>query len=213
MLSSGDELSRTQNGNNNGYCQDNELTWLNWSLTPPQQHFLDFVKRVTQIWREQPVFHRKRFFQGRAIRGSDIKDISWFEMNGTEMTEEAWNVGFAKCLGVRLAGDLIGNVNERGEPIVGDTVLLLLNAHHEPLLFTLPGANEGEAWQRLLDTAEPDLEPHSYAAAGIYPLQGRSMVVMRLSVEEPGPLTAGSSVATPQVIVAPLPAVPPTGAV
>jgi len=213
MLSSGDELSHTQNGNNNGYCQDSELTWLNWSLTKPQQQFLDFVKRVTQVWHEQPVFHRKRFFQGRAIRGSDIKDICWFEMNGEEMTEPAWNAGFVKSLGVRLAGDLIGNVNDRGEAIVGDTVLLLLNAHHELLQFTLPAAKQGAVWQRLLDTADPEGEPQAYSAAGTYPLQGRSMVVMRLSTEEPKPVVASQEVAAPQVVVELPPPLSATGAV
>ena len=122
MICGGDELSHTQKGNNNAYCQDNELTWLNWELTPPQQEFLEFVKLATRIRREQPVFQRRKFFQGRKIRGSDIKDLSWFEPNGNEMTDEAWNAGFVKCLGMRLAGDVIGEEDERGEPIIGDTL-------------------------------------------------------------------------------------------
>jgi isoamylase len=214
MLCSGDELSHTQNGNNNGYCQDNELVWLNWALTEPQQKFLDFVKRVTTIWHEQPVFHRKRFFQGRALRGSDIKDLSWFEMNGQEMSEETWSAGFVKCLGVRLAGDLIGNVNDRGEPVVGDTILLLLNAHHEALPFTLPAAKPGETWQCLLDTAEPDGLAKDYAAAATYPLQARSMAVLRLGMEDvKSPAAASQQVAEPvvgpQLVVAPAPAPAP----
>src|SRR5262249_35335738 len=138
MLCGGDELSHTQNGNNNTYCQDNELTWLNWELTPEQQGFLDFVRQAASIWTEQPVFQRRRLFQGRSIRGSDIKDISWFNPSGEEMTDADWNAGFVKCLGVRLAGDLIGDVDERGEPITGETLLLLLNAHHEAVPFALP---------------------------------------------------------------------------
>jgi glycogen operon protein len=211
MLSGGDELSHTQNGNNNCYCQDNELTWLNWTLTQPQQQFLDFVKRVTTIWHEQPVFHRKRFFHGRAIRGSDIKDISWFEASGTEMTEQAWGAGLVKCLGVRFVGDLIGNVNDRGEPIVGNTILLLLNAHHETLPFTLPAAQQGAGWQRVLDTANPDAGPQSYAAASNYPLQARSLVVMRLAVEQTAPPEATAGAATPDVTV-PAAAAPPVSA-
>src|SRR5206468_8259454 len=129
MMYSGDELSHTQKGNNNTYCQDNDLTWLDWQLDAERQQFLDFVKRLTRVWRDHPVLHRRKFFQGRAIRGTDIKDISWFEPSGQEMSDDAWNAGFVKCLGVRLAGDLIGDVDERGEPIKGDTLLILLNAH------------------------------------------------------------------------------------
>jgi glycogen operon protein len=214
MLCSGDELSHTQKGNNNTYCQDNELTWLNWELDPAQQEFLDFVRRVAKIWREQPVFHRKRFFQGRKIRGSDIKDVSWFEPNGQEMNEQAWTAGFVKCLGVRLAGDLIGNVNERGEPITGDTILLLLNAHHEALPFVLPATPAGNGWQRLLDTGEPAAAPAVFATQANYALRARSLVVLRLV----GPEEAGAAVAPgftqmavasvgPPEAVAPLPVV------
>src|SRR5256714_3731487 len=126
MLSSGDELGHTQNGNNNTYCQDNDLTWLDWNLNPEQQKFLDFVKRVTQVWHDNPVLHRRKFFLGRKIRGSDVKDISWFEPSGQEMSDAAWDAGYVKCLGVRLAGDLTGDIDERGEPIKGDTLLILL---------------------------------------------------------------------------------------
>jgi glycogen operon protein len=201
MLSSGDELSHTQNGNNNAYCQDNELTWLNWELDEPQKEFLAFVKAVTTIWREQPVFHRKRFFQGRSIRGTDIKDISWFEPGGREMTEEAWNAGFVKCLGVRLVGDLIGDVNPRGEPIVGDTILLLLNAHHEPIPFKLPPvAKPEQEWQRIMDTADPKAANETFATEATYPLRERSVAVLRVvQPDEATPLIARAEQAAPQV--------------
>ncbi len=119
MLLAGDELGHTQKGNNNTYCQDNELTWLNWELDEGQQEFLEFVKKAVRIWHEQPVFQRRKFFQGRPLRGSGIKDISFFDPAGKEMSDEDWNAGFVKCLGVRLAGDLIDDEDERGEPIVG----------------------------------------------------------------------------------------------
>jgi glycogen operon protein len=179
MLCGGDELSHTQNGNNNTYCQDNELTWLNWELTPEQQGFLDFVRQAASIWTEQPVFQRRRFFQGRSIRGSDIKDISWFNPSGEEMTDADWNAGFVKCLGVRLAGDLIGDVDERGEPITGETLLLLLNAHHEPIPFALPASKLEHHWERLLDTVEGPPEAKPLVAGEKYALAGRSLVVMR----------------------------------
>ena len=121
---------------------------------------------------EQPVFQRRKFFQGRKIRGSDVKDISWFEPTGKEMSDEAWNAGFVKCLGVRLAGDLIGDVDERGEPIVGDTLLLLLNAHHEPLPFTLPETKPEHHWERLLDTADLSDGDKALKSGEAYPLRG-----------------------------------------
>jgi isoamylase len=184
MLLGGDELSHTQQGNNNAYCQDNELTWLNWELvTEEQQDFYEFVRTVVQIQHTQPVFQRRKFFQGRPIRGLGILDISWFEPSGEEMTEEAWNTGFARCLGVRWAGDLTGETDERGEPVVGDTVLLLMNAHHEPIPFTLPTHKEGQQWERLLDTAEPHGEPRLCPEGQPYALQGRSMAVLRTQLQ------------------------------
>jgi glycogen operon protein len=210
MLCGGDELSQTQKGNNNTYCQDNELTWLNWDLDERRQAFLDFVRRVAQLWREQPVFQRRKFFQGRKIRGSDIKDLSWFEPGGKEMTDEAWNAGFVKCLGVRLAGDVIAELDERGEPVTGDTLLLLLNAHHEPIPFTLPAARAEHTWERLLDTADPAAEATAIPGGQQYALQGRSVVVLRTKeVEEPGQLAVPQQVAVPQPGEArPLPTAP-----
>jgi glycogen operon protein len=133
----GDELGHSQDGNNNTYCQDNELTWIDWELDERQKQFLDFTRKLLFIRRSQPVLHRRKFFLGRAIRGSEIKDISFFNPSGQEMSDEDWNSGFVKCLGVRLAGDLINDENERGEPIVGETLLMLLNGHWEPIPFTL----------------------------------------------------------------------------
>jgi isoamylase len=180
MLLAGDDLSHTQQGNNNAYCQDNRLTWLNWELlTDEQQDFYDFVRTVVQIKHTNPVFQRRKFFQGRPIRGEGILDISWFEPSGEEMTEEAWNTGYARCLGVRLAGDLIGETDWKGEPVVGDTVLLLMNAHHEAIPFTLPTHKAEQQWERLLDTADPQGKPRPWPEGQPYDLQGRSMVVMR----------------------------------
>jgi glycogen operon protein len=198
MICGGDELSHSQNGNNNAYCQDNELTWLNWELNPRQQEFLEFVKLAARIRHEQPVFQRRKFFLGRKIRGSDIKDLSWFDPNGKEMTDEAWNAGFVRCLGMRLAGDVIGEEDERGEPITGDTLLLLLNAHHEPIPFNLPAARDEQYWEILLDSASAQIPPASTMwAPGTYPLQGRSMVVLRTRGREEGvPVVTPAQTAT-----------------
>jgi isoamylase len=178
MLLAGDECSHTQQGSNNTYCQDNERTWLNWEWSAEQQAFADFVRAVIQLKRAQPVFQRRKFFLGHPIRGEGIQDISWFEPSGEEMTEEAWNTGYARCLGVRWAGDLIGETDENGAPIVGDTVLLLMNAHHEAIPFTLPAVKEGQQWECLLDTADPQGEPWPCPGGQPYELHGRSMAVL-----------------------------------
>ncbi|MGE0609078.1 MAG: glycogen debranching protein GlgX [Pirellulales bacterium] len=181
MILSGDALSHTQHGNNNVYCQDNELSWLRWDINEEQQGFLEFVRKVARIWREQPVFQRRKFFFGRSIRDG-VKDISWLEPSSEEMTDEAWHAGFARCLGVRLAGDIIDEVNDRGEPIVGDTLLLLLNAHHELIPFTLPPTKGDAGWRLLLDTARPgeeDLPGNPVRPSGIeYALEGRSLALL-----------------------------------
>jgi isoamylase len=193
MLLAGDELSQSQQGNNNTYCQDNELTWLHWDLTEEQRAFCDFVRMVISIRRTQPVFQRRKFFQGRAIHGVDIQDIEWFESSGQEMSEEAWNTGYVRCLGVWLAGDLIDDVDERGEPVQGDSILLLMNAHYEAIPFTLPMRYAGQEWERVLDTADPHGEPGSCPAGESYELSGRSMVVLRT---QPLPQEETQSVAT-----------------
>src|SRR5579871_3148811 len=184
MICGGDELSHTQRGNNNAYCQDNETTWLNWDLNEIQQRFLNFVRMVTEIWQRQPVFQRRRFFLGRKIRGSDIKDISWFDPSGQEMSDEAWGAGFVRCLGVRLAGDLIGDVDERGEPVMGETLLLLLNAHHDVIPFTLPATKDEHHWECLFDTANERVDPLAYPGGQKYALQGRSLAVLRTRLPE-----------------------------
>jgi glycogen operon protein len=195
MLLAGDEICHSQQGNNNTYCQDNELTWLNWELTEERQAWYEFVRSLIHLRRTQPVFQRRKFLQGRAIHGEGIQDLLWFEPSGQEMTEEAWNTGYARCLGVRLAGDLIGEVDERGEDIVGDTVLLLLNAHHEAIPFTLPATREGELWERLLDTADPQGMPLACTGGQQYKLQGRAMAVLRIIApqeEAPQPLATAT---------------------
>lgn len=181
MIRAGDELSQTKHGNNNSYCQDNELTWPNWNLDERKENFLRFVRYCAQTYREQPALQRQKSFMGRALRGSDIKDISFSDPAGHEMTDEAWNTGFARCLGVRLARDKINEVDERGGRIIGDTLLLLMNAHWEQLDFVLPVTAGGDIWQVIMDTAfgdRPDPEP-TRQGRETFPLYGRSLVLMR----------------------------------
>ncbi len=178
MLLAGDELSHTQKGNNNTYCQDNELTWLNWELNAEQKDFLEFVRRVTGIWKEHPVFQRRRFFRGKPMRGSGNKDITWMEPSGKEMSDEAWSAGYVQCLGVHLSGET-GDIDEYGRPVRDDHVMLLLNAHHEAIPFVLPTVAAYSDWEKLFDTAAPNSENSRHPGGDKYPLQGRSMAVFR----------------------------------
>jgi len=179
MLLAGDELSHTQQGNNNTYCQDNELTWLDWELDDEKHDFLEFVRLAIALRRSEPVFQRRKFFRGRAIRGADVEDITWFEPSGEPMGEDAWSAGFNQCFGMRMPGDLIGDVDERGQPIRGDSLLILLNAFHEPIPFTIPARMPGERWQRIIDTALPEVEPDWFPSEQAYELKGRSIVIFR----------------------------------
>jgi glycogen operon protein len=182
MLCGGDEIARTQRGNNNAYCQDNEISWFQWPPSRAALRQLEFTRRLIRLRLAEPVFRRRRFFQGRRIHGSAVKDLSWFRPDGKEMTEEEWNNGFTRCLGLRLAGEAIEEVNEAGQPIVGDTFLMLLNAHHEPVTFTLPAHQARLRWALVLDTREWETGPRApaFRAGDQYPLEGRSLVVLRL---------------------------------
>jgi glycogen operon protein len=181
MISGGDEMGRTQGGNNNAYCQDNETSWTNWELAPSDRDFLDFTRRVIRIWKDNPVLRRRKFFQGRRIRGAEVQDIAWLDASGREMTDHMWNAQDVRRLGVRLNGDAIYELNDRGEPIVGDTLILLLNAAKDPESFVLPSRTPEERWETLIDTADPWLLSRRLRAGDRYQLQARSMVVLRLN--------------------------------
>ncbi len=195
MIRGGDELGQSKNGNNNTYSMDNDLTWINWDLDERKQNFLEFVQKCAAIWREQPVLQRRNFFNGRSIRGNDIKDISFFEPSGKEMSDEAWNNGFGRSLGVRLAGDIINEVDERGEPIFGDTLLLLINAHWEEIQFTLPETKPEHWWQTMIETAEPTASPRVMVGGEQYKLPGRSLTLLRTT----RPDEAGLQVSAAQI--------------
>jgi glycogen operon protein len=181
MLLGGDELDRTQRGNNNAYCQDNELSWFDWSLPADAAALLKFTRRLIAFRRRHPVLHRPRWFQGRAIHGSPLSDLLWLRPDGQLMSDEEWSAGFAKSLVVFLDGGQIASRTERGEPMVDDVLLLAFNGHHDRLDFTLPGPPFGRRWEVLLDTALPDeAEGTRHADAGApLALEGRSVVVLR----------------------------------
>jgi glycogen operon protein len=189
MLLAGDEINRTQRGNNNAYCQDNETSWMNWELHNEDRALLAYVRQLIELRHAHPVFRRRRFFQGQAIQGATVKDIVWLTPEATEMTEEEWENSFAKTLGMLLYGEGIEELDSRGDRILDDTFLVLMNAHHEAVPFALPALASGTRWQALLDTArDGGLKAQGrYQASDSYPLEGRSMVVLT----QPNPHRSG----------------------
>ena len=179
MLLAGDEMGRTQQGNNNAYCQDNEISWVHWDLSDRQKDLLAFCRRVLEIYHDQPVFHRRRFFHGMAIEGEQAPDIAWLIPDGHEMDNDAWNKGFVRCLGVQLFGENI-DVDERGEQISGDTLLLLFNADHGLTIpFTLPELDAEHVWELLLDSADVKAIRQRLEPGQQYQLQPCSLAVLR----------------------------------
>lgn len=181
MLVAGDEMGRTQHGNNNAYCQDNEISWVDWELDETDRELLSFVQQLIALRKAHPSFRRRRFFEGRNIKGKDIKDIVWINPNGHEMSEKQWTkLSFAHCLGMYLAGSAIDEYEEHGKRISDDDFLLLLNAHHEEVDFQIPDINGDRLWKVLIDTIDATLPPdtHSWQSGDDYPLQSRSLVLL-----------------------------------
>jgi len=185
MISGGDELGRTQHGNNNAYCQDNETSWTCWSLMPEQKDLLEFTRRLVHFRRSQPTLTRRKYFQGRSIRGADVKDIYWLDPSGREMTDAAWNAPLVRALGVLMVGDAIDDIDERGRLVSGDTLLILLNAHFECVPFVLPAAGNGHQWLRVIDTIEAHQPEARFTGGMKYALQGRTVVLFTLEKHRP----------------------------
>jgi isoamylase len=182
MLLHGDELGRTQRGNNNVYAQDNELAWIDWARAKDFQVLADFVARLTKLRAEHPVFRRRRHFQGRVVKGSEITDIGWFTPAGDWMTEEDWESGFARSVSVFLNGEGIREPDARGERIVDDSFFLLFNAHDAPIEFTLPDLGAAERWDVAVDTAAPmlvDAEDRSVKTGEAVEVDARSVLVLQ----------------------------------
>jgi isoamylase len=182
MLLGGDEMGRTQHGNNNAYCQDNPVSWYDWSQRDDHLATLGFTRRLVDIRLQHPVLRRRKWFQGRSVRGAPgpSKDIAWLSPDGSEMTDDDWDAGFAKVLGVFLNGDEIPERGPRGERVVDDSLLLLFSAHHEDIKFTIPGEWCAGDWELLFDTADPfDGEgSRHYVAGDAVPMVGRSVVAL-----------------------------------
>jgi len=183
MLLAGDELGRTQLGNNNAYCQDNEISWVDWELDQERAALLDFISAIVALRREHPVFRRRTFFQGQAVHGS-VKDIGWFTPDGTEMDEAEWQAPDVSTLGVFLNGEEIPDQDPRGGRIVDDSFMLLLNGGGEPALFKLPGEPWAKEYELLADTAlafvrPPGADAPSYMAGEELSMASRSLAVLR----------------------------------
>jgi isoamylase len=184
MIAHGDELSRTQSGNNNVYCQDNETSWVDWQAAREHAVLTEFTAKLTALRAAHPVFRRRRFFQGRQIRGSRIEDIAWLRPDGEQMTDKDWEVGHARTVAIFLNGQGIPERDELGQRIVDDSFLLLCNAHHQAVPFTLPDQNYGHGWEVVIDTADPLLanarrKQREAVPGGRLRVLGRAMIVLR----------------------------------
>jgi glycogen operon protein len=182
MLLGGDEIGRTQGGNNNAYAQDNPISWYDWEQTDASRRLLQFTRGLIAFFRAHPVLRRGRFFQGRRIRGSSVKDLTWYGATGQEMTDEQWGAADTLTIGLRMAGDAIDERGPRGERISDDTLLLILNAAEDGVDFRLPNGGRS-GWELVLDTRSADPpaerygEPHD--GGSVYEVGARSVVVLR----------------------------------
>lgn len=177
MIVAGDELGRTQQGNNNAYCQDNEISWLNWEKA--DDDLLNFTQSLIQFRKDHPVFRRRRWFQGQSVTGRGLEDIGWFLPEGTEMSDENWSHDFAKSLAVYLNGRGLHSVGLEGELIVDDDFYVIFNAFHESLNYKLPPQKYGAKWEKVLDTSEVKTESNTYEAEEVVCVQGRSVVLLQ----------------------------------
>ncbi len=181
MLLGGDEIGRTQRGNNNGYAQDNEISWFSWQLARRDRQLLGFTRALIRLLKGHPVLRRRRFFQGRQIRGSRVKDLTWFGLDGVEMTDEQWQAPGVKTLGVQFAGDAIEERGPRGERVTDDTLLLVLNADERPVAFTLPDHEAARRWEVVFDTVHPTFTAAhgEFDGGAVYRVAERSVVCLR----------------------------------
>ena len=180
MLCAGDEIGRSQRGNNNAYCQDNELSWFDWSLDDRALRLLAFTRHLIHLRHEHPELHRRKFFQGRPLCAAGMKDLIWLRPDGAEMTLVEWQQSTFRAFGFRLCGHAMDDLDERGEAITDDTLLIVLNAGAEPVWFVLPDAHPGTRWEVLIDTARVVDDPQPYLDVGAnLQLTDRSLALLR----------------------------------
>jgi glycogen operon protein len=179
MILGGDEIGRTQQGNNNAYCQDNEISWYDWNLDERRRRLLDFVGRLIQLRKDHPNLRRRKFYQDRVIRHSVEKDIGWYAADGREMSEEEWNAGWVKSLAVMLNGRTLNVVDEMGQPLTDDTFLIVFNASDQNVSYTLPDPPNPGGWEVLLDTSQEENPFEVREASQQHDVIGRSVVVLK----------------------------------
>jgi isoamylase len=174
MLVAGDELGRTQQGNNNTYCQDNTLSWIDWqNLNKP---LLAFTRKLIRLRKEHPVFCRRRWFKGQPVSDSGLEDIAWFLPDGTDMTDQHWT-GFAKSMAVFLNGAALRSFTVDARQILDDSYYIVFNAHHERIDYVLPCCKYGAKWTEILDTSFPELQESTHQPRSSVPIKGRSIVL------------------------------------
>ncbi|HEX4772692.1 MAG TPA: glycogen debranching protein GlgX [Bryobacteraceae bacterium] len=204
MICGGDEISRTQNGNNNAYCQDNEISWTHWDLDDRKKALLEFTTNLISMRREHPNFRRRKFYQDRQISpaktgkqqvdGFETKDIIWYRPDGGEMTEDEWNAGWIRCLGVLMSGKTLDDTDRYGEPVRDQTFLLCLNPHHEKIQFFMPPCSPGASWEVILDSRDAvTTTPQKIPVGQFYDMIPRSTVLLR-EAEEAKSETSNSEV-------------------
>ena len=178
MLLGGDELSRTQQGNNNAWCQDNEISWFDWDLDDGERRLLEFTRRLIALRRDHPVFRRTRFFAGS---GADLPDVWWMRPDGRKMTQRDWRNAEAHAIGVFLNGDELNMTTPSGDQLHDESFLLLFNAHHESMTFRMPTRRFGSRWTHELSTAEPELErdARAWSARAEVNVESRSILLLR----------------------------------
>jgi isoamylase len=190
MICGGDEIGRTQRGNNNAYCQDNEISWYDWNIDEAKKTLMEFTCRLIELRRDHPNLRRRKFFQDRAIDpahkmdrdigGKRVRDIAWYRPDGEEMTNDEWSAGWVRCLGLQLSGKTLDEVNQFGQPLADDTFLFLLNPHHEPIKFYMPKTDEVAHWELIADSRAPEnLLATRLAPGEIYELIPYSAALMR----------------------------------
>jgi glycogen operon protein len=186
MICGGDEIGRTQRGNNNAYAQDNDISWFDWNLTDSKRALFEFTRELIELRKTHPNLHRRKFFQdrridpdaaGRAMSHGSAPAVQWLRPDGREMKQDEWLAGWIRCVGLVLNGETVDDVNAVGEPIIDDTFLFLFNPHHQPVRFMLPRPRRGVAWDLCFDTSRSKAK--TTRARRLYPLTERSLAVFR----------------------------------
>ena len=178
MLCGGDEIMRSQRGNNNAYCQDNEISWTDWNLDESRLRMLEFTRRLIALRMAHPNFRRRKFFQDREVRHSSLKDIAWYHNNGDEMKQEQWDTGWMRSLAIMYNGNTLDQVDEMGQPIADDSFLILVNSYHECVTYTLPQSPRGRGWTLIMDTHDLEHPFKSKKMQNQMDVQGRSLALL-----------------------------------